>query len=80
MVTYPEVQKRAQAEIDAVIGPHRLPTMRDAKDLPYLSAIIKESLRWRPVIPLSIVHRSLEEDEYKGFRIPKGTSVVSSPW
>ena len=52
MAIYPEVQKKAQAEIDAVVGPHRLPDFEDRPSLPYINAIIKESMRWHLVLPL----------------------------
>ncbi|RPD54268.1 cytochrome P450 [Lentinus tigrinus ALCF2SS1-7] len=80
MANYPEVQQRAQAELDAVVGPHRLPNADDEKFLPYVSALIMECLRWRSVTPLGFAHMSMEEDEYKGYRIPKGSVVVSNVW
>ena len=52
MVLYPEVQKKAQAEIDAVVGSHRLPDFDDRPSLPYINAIVKESMRWHSVTPL----------------------------
>lgn len=52
MMLYPEVQKKAQAEIDNVVGNERLPGMQDKKELIYLDAIWKEMLRWNPVAPL----------------------------
>lgn len=52
MTLYPEAQKRAQAEIDAVIGSERLPTFVDKDQLPYVHAVIQEVLRWIPVFPL----------------------------
>ena len=55
MATYPEKQRLAQAELDSVIGPHRLPTFDDMPDLPYVNAVLKECLRWRPVVPLSVL-------------------------
>ncbi|KAI0060305.1 cytochrome P450 [Artomyces pyxidatus] len=73
MVAYPETQKRAQAELDAVVGRGRLPTIADLPYLPYIRAIVKETLRWRPNIPLGIPHRSTEDDWYEGMFIPKGT-------
>jgi cytochrome P450 len=52
MALYPEVQKKAQAEIDAVVGPDRLPDFQDRSSLPYINAIVKESARWNLVVPL----------------------------
>lgn len=51
MVLYPEFQERAQREIDEVCH-GRLPDFTDRHDLPYVEALVKESLRWNPVIPL----------------------------
>ena len=52
MALYPEVQKKAQAEIDIVIGPNRLPDFGDRPSLPYINAVVKEALRWHLVAPL----------------------------
>lgn len=52
MLLYPDVQKKAQAAVDRVIGKDRLPTYDDFDSLPYVHAIIKEVLRWQPVTPL----------------------------
>ena len=52
MALYPEVQKKAQAEIDAVVGPNRLPDFEDRPFLPYINAVVKESMRWHLVLPL----------------------------
>jgi cytochrome P450 len=52
LALYPEVQKKAQAEIDTVIGPNRLPDVEDRPSLPYINAILKESMRWHLVLPL----------------------------
>ncbi len=51
MTLYPDVRKKAQAELDAVVGPHRLPTFADWENLPYLDAVRKEVLRWATVTP-----------------------------
>ena len=51
MALYPEVQKKAQAEIDSVIGPNRLPDFHDRSSLPYLNAVMKELSRWNLVVP-----------------------------
>jgi cytochrome P450 len=52
MVLHPEVQAKAQAEIDRVVGKDRLPDFDDRPALPYLEAIMRETLRWYPVVPL----------------------------
>ncbi|KAG6839627.1 hypothetical protein C0991_000816 [Blastosporella zonata] len=52
MAAYPEVQQRAQAELDAVVGQSRMPTFSDLPNLPYIRATVKEVLRWHPVDPV----------------------------
>jgi cytochrome P450 len=51
MLLYPGVQKKAQDELDSVIGRERLPTFEDRPMLPFIDAVCKETLRWRPVAP-----------------------------
>lgn len=52
MVHFPNVQRKAQAELDEVVGPDRLPDFTDIGRLPYCSAIVKELMRWMIVAPL----------------------------
>ncbi|KAH9937810.1 cytochrome P450 [Epithele typhae] len=80
MTMYPEVQKRAHVELMSVVGPHRLPEKEDEPSLHYIQALAKECLRWRPVVPLGIPHRSLQDDEYKGYFIPAGSLVFANVW
>ncbi|KAJ3797608.1 cytochrome P450 [Lentinula aff. detonsa] len=80
MVMYPEVQAKAQAELDRVVGRDRLPTFEDLQHLPYIRAIVKESLRLNPVDPLGLQHRSIEDDFYNGYFIPKGTICIANVW
>jgi cytochrome P450 len=54
MTLYPDVQRKAQAEIDSVVGNSRLPDFSDQDALPYVQAVLKEVLRWHPVTPLSM--------------------------
>ncbi|KAH9065324.1 cytochrome P450 [Lactarius vividus] len=80
MLAYPETQARAQAELDAVVGRTRLPTFADYPHLPYIRAMVKEALRWRPVDPVGLPHRSIEDDWYEGMFIPKGTICIANVW
>jgi len=80
MIAVPEVQRRAQAEIDAVVGRDRLPTFSDAPRLPYVCAVVKEILRWRPGLPFGAPHVATEEDWYEGMYIPKGTVCIANIW
>jgi cytochrome P450 len=55
MVLYPEVQKRAQEEIDSVLGHGHLPQFGDEDALPYVKAVLHEVLRWNPPAPLGSI-------------------------
>ncbi|KAI5119818.1 hypothetical protein M0805_006951 [Coniferiporia weirii] len=80
MVLNPDVQRRAQEEIDRVIGRDRLPTLEDRQGLPYVNAVCDECLRWQPVTPIG-GPRGLEEDDvYNGYFLPKGTTVIANHW
>ncbi|KHN94886.1 Cytochrome P450 [Metarhizium album ARSEF 1941] len=80
MILYPGVARKAQRELDQVVGPDRMPTFDDLDRLPYIHAIVKETLRWRPVIPGGIPHAVTEDDEYKGYHIPKGSMIIPNLW
>lgn len=80
MTLYPEVQKKAQAEIDAVVGPSRLPDFEDRPSLPYINAVIKELMRWHSVTPFAFGHKATDDDEYDGYYIPKGTVLLGNAW
>jgi cytochrome P450 len=81
LVTHPEVLPAAHAELDAVIGANRLPTYADEPALPYIRALCKEALRWRPVAVLGgTPHASTEPDTYNGFYIPRGTNILGNSW
>jgi len=76
MLLNPEVVKKAQMEIDSVIGPDRLPNFEDRSRLPYINAIVQETMRWHPITPMGLPHVSTQDDIYKGFLIPKGSIVL----
>ncbi|KAG1739327.1 cytochrome P450 [Suillus lakei] len=82
MVLYPEVQARAQAEIDSITGEalERLPDWDDRASMPYVDAVIQETLRWFPVVPLGIPHATVNDDVYEGYYIPKGATVMANTW
>ncbi|KAJ7032278.1 cytochrome P450 [Mycena alexandri] len=80
MLANPEAQKKAQAEIDSVTGQTRLPDFNDQDALPYVSALVKEVLRWRPATPIGVPHFLPVEDEYRGFRIPANSIVIGNAW
>ncbi|KIJ28827.1 hypothetical protein M422DRAFT_37205 [Sphaerobolus stellatus SS14] len=80
MALYPEVQKKAQKEIDNVLGGLRLVEFEDEPELPYISAMVKETLRWHPLLPQGVAHAALEEDVVGEYFIPKGSIVIGNSW
>ncbi|KAF8343004.1 cytochrome P450 [Cantharellus anzutake] len=86
MMLYPEVQKKAQEELDEVLGTLseneviRLPTFDDQHQLPYLNAVIKEVHRWNPVLPLGMGHAPVKDGIYKGYFIPRDSIIFPNQW
>lgn len=76
----PDLHIKAQAELDAVTGRERLPTFEDRPRLPFVDAVCKEVLRWRPATPLALPHAATEDNIYEGFFIPKGAVVFGNTW
>ncbi|KAL1748949.1 cytochrome P450 [Schizophyllum fasciatum] len=76
----PEAQKRAQAELDAVVGKDRCPSFEDQENLPYVSAFAQEVGRWRPVAAGGVQHRATEDVVHDGYVIPKGSRILGNHW
>jgi cytochrome P450 len=79
LIIFPEVVKAAQEELDRVCG-DRLPELDDMENLPYIRGCIKESFRWMPTTLLGVPHAAIRDDEYLGYRIPKGAGVMYNVW
>lgn len=75
MTKWPEVLRKAQKEMDEVVGVDRTPTWDDYEKLPYIAACVKEAMRWRPVVPLAFPHSLAEDDWVDGYRLPKGADI-----
>ena len=80
MSLYPDAQRKAREELDTVIGPTRLPTLADRPNLPYINALVKELLRFAPVVPMGLPHVGLEDHVYNGYHIPKGAILLANIW
>jgi len=80
MLLHPEVQAKAQAEIDSVTDRSRLPRMTDRAAMPYLVSIVWETFRWSPPVPVTLPHRNRNDEEFDGYAIPKDTMLVASLW
>jgi cytochrome P450 len=80
LICNPEKMKRAQAELDEVVGLNRRVEESDTDRLPYLRAVVKEVFRLHPVVPLLIPHRADSSCEIGRFVIPKHTQVIVNMW
>ncbi|KAK1224821.1 hypothetical protein PQX77_012232 [Marasmius sp. AFHP31] len=80
MTLYPEYQRKAQAEIDRVVGDGRLPDFRDRESLVYVEAILREVQRWQPVSGSGGPRCIDADDEYRGYRLPKGSIIMPNAW
>ncbi|ESK84402.1 cytochrome p450 [Moniliophthora roreri MCA 2997] len=87
VIRHPHVVHRAQQELDREVGSERLPDARDLVidrgeevKLPYVWAILNEVMRWQPVNPMGLAHLVTEDDEYRGYRIPKNSVVLGNAW
>ncbi|PIL29133.1 cytochrome P450 [Ganoderma sinense ZZ0214-1] len=77
---HPEVLAKAQAELDDVVGPDRMPDFDDRSSLVYVNAVIKEALRWHAALPLAVPHATVADDEFRGYFIPAGTMLIPNTW
>ncbi|KAB8231120.1 cytochrome P450 [Aspergillus alliaceus] len=68
--------KKAQEEIDRVVGTDRLPDISDCNKIPYINVVVKEVLRWHSVTPMGVAHASSKEDIYHSYLIPKEAILV----
>ncbi|KAL8131101.1 cytochrome P450 81Q32-like [Apium graveolens] len=76
LLNNPEVLRKAQNEIDNVVGKDGIITELHLLELPYLRYIINETLRMYPVARFLIPHESAEECTIGGFRVPRGTMLL----
>jgi hypothetical protein len=79
-IMFPEVQRKAQEEIDRITGGTRLPTIADREQMPFVNAMVTEALRWFPILPVGFPHLMNEDMTYKGYDFPKGAYVLWATW
>ncbi|KAG6809720.1 hypothetical protein H0H92_014994 [Tricholoma furcatifolium] len=83
-IRYPQWIASAQKELDTIVGSDRLPSFTDRASLPFIEAVVRETLRWRPSVRFGIPHQSTVDDviEYQGheYFIPKGSVIFAVPW
>jgi len=80
LVAFPEVQRKAQEEVDRVIGSERAPVFEDWANLPYLQAFNNEINRFRSISPLAMAHAATADEHYNGYLIPEGATLFMNSW
>ncbi|KAF9010845.1 cytochrome P450 [Cyathus striatus] len=80
MIAFPDEMKKAQLEIDSVIGTDRMPVLEDIDELPYVQAVVLEALRMRPVTPIGVPHATSGAVNYNNYLIPEGATLVMNIW
>ncbi|KFK25691.1 hypothetical protein AALP_AA8G146600 [Arabis alpina] len=76
----PETMTKAQAEIYLVIGQKGIVEESDISKMPYLQAVVKETLRLHPPAPLLLPRNTEIDMEILGFLVPKDTQVLVNVW
>uniref|UniRef100_A0A8B9XXY1 Cytochrome P450 2E1 n=1 Tax=Bos mutus grunniens TaxID=30521 RepID=A0A8B9XXY1_BOSMU len=76
LMKYPEVEEKLHEEIDRVIGPSRIPAIKDRLDMPYLDAVVHEIQRFIDLIPSNLLHKATQDTVFRGYVIPKGTVII----
>ncbi|XP_057851888.2 cytochrome P450 71AU50 isoform X1 [Cryptomeria japonica] len=72
--------KKAQCELDSIIGFNRMVEEYDLPHLHYLQSVVKETLRLHPSVPMLLPHQSMEQSTLEGYQIPKNTQVIVNAW
>lgn len=77
MAAHPEWVVTARKHLDEVCGDAaRLPSLADRDSLQYITAVVKEALRWRPFIEIGVFRTLTQDDTYEGYTFPKGTQFT----
>ncbi|XP_048216944.1 BET1-like protein [Perognathus longimembris pacificus] len=76
LMKYPEIEEKLHEEIDRVIGPSRIPAVKDRLEMPYMDAVVHEIQRFINLIPSNFPHEATRDTMFRGYRIPKGTVII----
>ncbi|GJJ11904.1 hypothetical protein Clacol_006142 [Clathrus columnatus] len=82
MALHPDIQEKAQKQLDDIVGRERMPNLNDFDKLPYVQALVKEILRWRGFAPFGVPHSvsDSKNDIYEGRSVPKGSDCIVNVW
>ncbi|KAL5740676.1 hypothetical protein ACOSQ2_029856 [Xanthoceras sorbifolium] len=80
LLRHPESMNKAKAELAEVVGPNKKVEETDIDNLPYLRAVIKETMRLHPPIPFLVPRRAIQDTNFQGYHIPKNTQVLVNAW
>ncbi|KAK1333421.1 hypothetical protein QTO34_005804 [Cnephaeus nilssonii] len=76
LMKHPEVEEKLHEEIDRVIGPHRIPSIKDKLEMPYMDAVVHEIQRFVNLLPSNLNHEATQDTVFRGYVIPKGTTLI----
>lgn len=76
----PDSFRKLRDEIDQIVGRSRRVEEADLNKLPYLDAVVKETMRLHPSLPMLLPRNSIQDTEYMGYFIPKNTIVFVNVW
>ncbi|XP_010636845.1 cytochrome P450 2E1 isoform X2 [Fukomys damarensis] len=76
LMKYPEIEEKLHEEIDRVIGPTRIPAVKDRLEMLYMDAVVHETQRFINLVPSNLPHEATRDTVFQGYLIPKGTIVI----
>ncbi|KAL3357163.1 hypothetical protein AABB24_017714 [Solanum stoloniferum] len=80
LLRHPQAMDKVKSEISKVIGPNRKFEESDIDNVPYMQAVIKESLLLHPPVPFLIPRETIQDTKFMGYDVPKGTQVLVNAW
>ncbi|GAB4858013.1 hypothetical protein Ancab_040536 [Ancistrocladus abbreviatus] len=76
----PSIMKKVQAEVRSILGERKLVSQSDLRQMHYLRAVVKETFRMHPAVPLLLPRESVDDATLNGYQIPAKTRVFVNAW